>query len=387
VTPAGAAGDAGLDAGLEDFRLRLAALTRPARATPLIVGANVLVFAVMAAAGAGILRPDSAVHIRFGSNLGPLTLGGEWWRLASAVFIHFGVLHLAFNMWALWDAGRLVERLYGTWRFVLVYAFAGLAGSVASLAWNPAVNSAGASGAIFGVFGALLAFLLDSRNGVPLALVRTLRNSALTFLALAIAFGWIHPGIDNAAHLGGLAGGAAMGALLARPLTSAGRTRADRLRPWLAAAVGALAVGLAVHWLAHPGAGRAAELELRRDLEWYHRTETRAIDLTQSLAAEARQGTLDDAQFAARMEREVLPLWEEMATRAGAGYALEPGSPLAPLPGLLGRYSAKRLESTRLFIAAARTQDTALLERAAAAAREADELGRRMGDALGEGAP
>jgi rhomboid protease GluP len=377
-----ARGGGDVDAALGDFHLRLAALTRSPRATPVLVGANVIVFAAMAAAGAGILRPDAAVHVRFGSNLGILTLGGEWWRLATAVFIHFGILHLAFNMWALWDAGRLVERLFGTARFLLVYAFAGLAGSVASVAWNPGVNSAGASGAIFGVFGALLAFLLDRRNGVPHLLLVEMRRHALVFIALATGFGFVYPGIDNAAHLGGLAGGVLMGALLTRPLTQPARARPGWPRLLLAAAAGALALTLAVQWLASPSPGRAAELELRRDLDWLAETEARAIELTRALASEARAGTLDDRDFADRMEREVLPLWEQLAARVGRGYALEPHSPLASVPDLLGDYATKRLEAARLFVAAARGQDAALLERASESARQADELGGRLREAL-----
>jgi rhomboid protease GluP len=375
-------GDAGGDATLPEFQLRLATLTRPPRATPILLGANVLVFAVMALAGAGVLRPDAAVHVRFGSNLGILTLGGEWWRLATAVFIHFGIVHLAFNMWALWDAGRLVERLYGTTRFALVYAFAGLAGSIASLAWNPAVNSAGASGAIFGVFGALLAFLLDRRNGVPLALMRSLRNSTLAFVGFAIAFGALHPGIDNAAHLGGLAAGAALGALLARPLTPAARTRADRARPWPAAAAAALVLGLGVQWLAHPSAERAAELELRRDLAWFDEARSAASEAMRTLVAEARREQLPESGFATRLEREVVPLWEEIVARVDRSYALAPGSPLADAPRLLSGYAAARLDSTRLLAAAARAQDPALLDRATASAREADALAAELRRAL-----
>ncbi len=356
---------------IEDFRERLAGLTGPPQATVLLVGLNVLFFAVMVAAGAGLLRPDPAVHIRFGSNFGPLTLDGEWWRLGSAVFIHFGALHLAFNMWALWDAGRLVERLYGTGRFVVVYAVSGLAGSIASLAWNPAVNGAGASGAIFGVFGALLVYLLDRRNGVPVSLVRPMRNSAAVFVALAIAFGWIHPGIDNAAHLGGLAAGALIGALQARPLTPAARAAPDRARPWLAAGVGALLIGAGFSWLAHPSAERAAELALRRDLAAFDAANARASAAMRSLVEEARARALDEAAFADRLEREVLPLWRELVALAGHGYALPADSPLAPLPALMRRYAEARLEAARSVAGAARSRDPVLLDRAAASSAEA----------------
>ena len=110
-------------------------------------------------AGADLMNPNPAIHIRFGSNFGPLTWTGEEWRLLTSAFLHFGIIHIALNMYALYQGGALVERLFGSTRFALIYLLSALAGSVASGWWDPLRNSAGASGAIFGVYGALLAFL------------------------------------------------------------------------------------------------------------------------------------------------------------------------------------------------------------------------------------
>jgi len=352
--------------------------TPPAWVTPVIIAANVLVFAAMLAAGAGLLQPDPAVHVRYGSNFGPLTSAGEWWRLGTSVFIHFGLLHLAFNMWALWNAGRLVEQLYGTLPFAMLYAFAGVAGSLASVAWHPGVNSAGASGAIFGLIGALLVYVLNPRNGVPPAAVRALRNSALVFVAIAVAFGLVYPGIDNAAHLGGLAGGALMGGLLARPLDAARPAAGVDLRLLLAGAAGVLLLAVALQLLAHPSPGRAAELELRRDWLWFTEVEADAVTRTRALASEARAAGASEAEFAARLEREVLPLWEEINDRLATGYALSPGSPLLEVARLQREYAAARREALRLFVLAARLQDSSTLDQATRQSQQADALAREL---------
>jgi rhomboid protease GluP len=353
----------------------------PAWVTPVIIAANVVVFAAMLAAGAGLLQPDASVHIRYGSNFGPLTTAGEWWRLGASVFIHFGLLHLAFNMWALWNAGRLVEQLYGTLPFALLYAFAGVAGSLASVAWHPGVNSAGASGAIFGIIGALLVYVLNPRNGVPPAAVRVLRNNALVFVAVAVAFGLVYPGIDNAAHVGGLAGGALMGALLARPLDAARPASGIDRRLLLAGAAGALLVGVALQLLAHPSPGRAAELELRRDWRWFAEVEADAVARTRALASEVQATGASDAEFAARLEREVLPLWEEIADRLAPGYTLPPRSPLLEVARLQREYAAARREALRLFVLAARLQDPVTLDQATRQSQQADALAGQLRDA------
>jgi rhomboid protease GluP len=123
-----------------------------------------------------------------------------------------------FNMGALWQAGQLVERMFGSARFLALYMVAGVCGSVASVLWNPHVNSVGASGAIFGIIGGLLAFIQRPDSGVPGTVVKDLRGSLGGFLLFNIGAGLVYPHTDNAAHLGGLAGGYLAGYLLARSL-------------------------------------------------------------------------------------------------------------------------------------------------------------------------
>jgi len=125
--------------------------------TQAIVGINVAVFVAMALAGVSFLDPTTADVRLWGGNYGPLTIGGQWWRLLSCVFVHIGIIHIALNMWCLWGLGRIAEAIYDHWTFGAVYLITGVSASVASLAWNPARTSAGASGAIFGIAGALIA--------------------------------------------------------------------------------------------------------------------------------------------------------------------------------------------------------------------------------------
>src|SRR5882672_4329407 len=110
-------------------------------------------FVIEIATGADAISPTPQQVLAVGADYGPLTLNGEPWRLVSSMFLHFGILHIGMNMLCLWS-GRIVELLYGRLGFVAIYLVAGLAGGVASLARSSAVISAGASGAVFGVFGA-----------------------------------------------------------------------------------------------------------------------------------------------------------------------------------------------------------------------------------------
>lgn len=116
--------------------------------TVALVGINLFVFAAMLVYGAGLWHSPNDVQLAWGASFGPATKDGEWWRLGTAMFLHFGLVHLAMNMWALWDGGRLVERLYGPLRFVVVYFASGLAGNLLSLiVQGDRAVSGGASGA------------------------------------------------------------------------------------------------------------------------------------------------------------------------------------------------------------------------------------------------
>jgi rhomboid protease GluP len=207
-----------------------------------LLAVNALVFLAMLSQGASLWHTATGVQLAWGANFGPATQDGQWWRLATAMFIHFGVLHLGMNMWALRDVGRLVEALYGPWRFAALYLGSGVFGNLLSLVvqGNQAV-SGGASGAIFGLYGALLVFLWRERRQVDRHEFRWLFWSALVFVLLIFAMGiWVVPGIDNSAHAGGLLAGALLAQVLAVPWTALS-PRAGTGR-WLALA--ALLIGI-----------------------------------------------------------------------------------------------------------------------------------------------
>ncbi len=176
--------------------------------TQIILGINVAVFLL------GMVPGGSSITI-FGANLGELTFSGEWWRLLTSVFVHGGLLHIAFNMWCLWNLGALCESLYGRWTYAAIYLICGVGASLASAAWHPHTPSVGASGAIFGLAGALItAFKLGEFSVPRSALSGTLRSLG-AFVVYNLIFGAIIPGIDNTAHIGGLITGLIVGALIA----------------------------------------------------------------------------------------------------------------------------------------------------------------------------
>ena len=139
----------------------------PVPLTAVLVGINVLVFIAMVVKGASVTQPTADQILRWGANFGPLTLTGQWWRLLTAMFVHIGLVHLALNMWCLWELGLLAEYLYGPKTFLALYLMSGLAASIVSLARNPLVVTAGASGAIFGLAGALIATLYLGKLAAP----------------------------------------------------------------------------------------------------------------------------------------------------------------------------------------------------------------------------
>lgn len=184
--------------------------------TQILFGANVAVFLAMALASGSILEFSGQVSVHYGANFGPYTLSGDWWRLVTYMFLHGGIMHIAFNMWCLWDLGALCESLYGRWTFLAIYLITGVAGGLASVAWNPGVLSVGASGAIFGLAGALIASFYLGEFSLPRVAISGTLRSLVVFAVFNLFFGQLFNGIDNACHIGGLVSGLALGAVIAR---------------------------------------------------------------------------------------------------------------------------------------------------------------------------
>jgi len=209
------------------FESALPLVTPQAPVTPALIVINLIMFLIATALGGGLFNVNPEVMIRLGTDFTPLTLGGQWWRLVTSIFLHFGFFHVALNMWALYVNGRVAERIFGNLPFLFIYLVAGVSGSVTSLLWHPFVNGAGASGAIFGVLGALLAFFARRDRGIPASVIKAQLTSTGIFVAYSLLNAARFQGIDNAAHIGGLISGFVMGFILARPLD------ADRnTKPW-----------------------------------------------------------------------------------------------------------------------------------------------------------
>jgi rhomboid protease GluP len=178
-----------------------------------LIAASVLVFVVMVLRGVSAINPTPQQAIAFGADFGPYTLGGQWWRLFTSMFVHFGFIHLGLNMWCLWNLGRAAERLLGRFSYLLAYLASGIFGSIASVYWHPQAAGAGASGAIFGLAGVLVSFVKLKKTPAHLQINSKMLGSLGTFILYNLAFGAL-PGISNAAHIGGLVIGLAVGALL-----------------------------------------------------------------------------------------------------------------------------------------------------------------------------
>lgn len=190
----------------EGRRARPIRLRRPQSAAMVLLGANVAVFLVELAMGGAT---DTRVLIRMGAMVPALVAEGEYWRLLTAIFLHVGLYHVAFNAFALVVFGSLVEQVYGTVRFLAIYFVSGFVASAASFAFGDLARVAvGASGAVFGLLGAWVAYNLRRRS---LSLAQSNIQAALLLIGINLALGFVIPGIDNLAHMGGLAAGVAAG--------------------------------------------------------------------------------------------------------------------------------------------------------------------------------
>jgi rhomboid protease GluP len=193
--------------------------------TTALVAINAAVFVTMLLGGVSVTEPTTAQLLKWGANFGPRSLGSQPWRLLTSNYVHIGIIHIALNMWCLWNLGLLAENIFDPWTYVLAYTACGLAGSLASLWWHPLVMGAGASGAIFGLAGALIAALYLGRLPISKPAMRGTLKSLLAFAGYNLFFGAVGARIDNSAHIGGLVAGLAVGAALARKLTEPAEVR------------------------------------------------------------------------------------------------------------------------------------------------------------------
>jgi rhomboid protease GluP len=228
-----------------------------APATYTLVGINCAVYVAMVLRGVSASNPTVQDLVHWGANFGGYVLAGQWWRLLTAAFVHVGILHLATNMWCLWNLGLLGEPLLGPAGVVAVYVLTGIAGNLLSVAVHPQIVGAGASGAVFGIAGVLILLLKARLLPVAPEEVRRLRRSVIYFALLNFVIGGASMvlrtsiQIDNMAHLGGFLCGLALGAPLV-PRIGAARSQ-FAFRSWAAYGTMSLlllvfAFGIASFW-------------------------------------------------------------------------------------------------------------------------------------------
>jgi rhomboid protease GluP len=196
--------------------------------TSILIGLNVLVFVLMVVSGVSFTSPSLQQLVKWGADWGPYTLTKQPWRLLTCTYVHIGILHIGLNMWCLWNLGALAERIFDRWTYVLGYTACGIAGSIVGVWWHPMTVEAGASGAIFGIAGVLIAALYLGRLPVPPSALKSTLKSLVMFAGYNLFFGAVVPGISNAAHMGGLITGLGLGAVLAPRLTAP----ADERNSW-----------------------------------------------------------------------------------------------------------------------------------------------------------
>jgi len=139
----------------------------------------------------------------FGANFGPLVRGGEVWRLVSSMFLHAGIVHIFFNMYSLYIVGRQIEDFFGKWKYLVIYLLSGICGSLLSIGFNSDALSVGASGAIFGLFGAMLYFGYNYRGYIG----TIIKSQVLPVVVYNLVIGFFISGIDIWGHVGGFIGG------------------------------------------------------------------------------------------------------------------------------------------------------------------------------------
>ena len=287
------------------FEQRLAAAPSPV-ITMALIGINVALYiamlAGMAAHGVSLSNPPADSFIAWGADFGPLTTNGQWWRVITAAFLHFNILHIGMNMYCLFMIGGFAEKVFGRAEYAFLYLLAGIAGNLASLFWHPVLISGGASGAVFGVYGAVLGFVVAQGGKViPKPRVRHLVKQTAIFLGLNLAYGLAVRGVDVAAHVGGLITGILLGAAFARVQLLEETGRRTLMAAVTAVTAAAICVGLGF---------RIPRIDdLRAELERLAKLEPATLKIVTDTAAKLASRSISRDQYKETMDSQALAPW------------------------------------------------------------------------------
>ncbi|WP_313816650.1 rhomboid family intramembrane serine protease [Cupriavidus sp.] len=296
-----------------------------------LIALNVAIWLFTLTHGATLDATAPARLVEWGGNLAVLVQEGQWWRLLTATFLHSSLKHIGANMLVLFVLGKHVERFYGTRGFLLIYLGAGLVGSALSLHFGAQTAvSVGASGAVFGVGGALLAGVLRHRRLLPEGIHRQLTTDAAVMIGYSLVQGFLSTRVDNAGHVGGLIGGALIALCLPVRLDPARYARKLRRGLALAAAVAAvLVVGTAALAPRVPQAMRDG-LAASRQIERAQKTFMTAFQGMQADNAATKAGRMTPEEADDRSRTVRAPALDQAVSEL-VRITLPPGDPRAPL--------------------------------------------------------
>jgi rhomboid protease GluP len=334
-----------------------------------LIAVNVLVFIVMLANGAGFWEPTAQQVLKWGADYGPLTLNGQWWRIFASVFVHLGLMHIVLNMFVLLSIGPFMERLSGGTAYLLLYIVSGIGGAAASLIWHPFLVSCGASGAIFGLYGGLLAYLLRYRSTIPNESLTSLLKGATIFIGYNLIYGLAKPEVDLAAHLGGLAAGFVAGLFLIPSLGE--RSAGGNFGRY---AVGAL-IGTAM--LAATLVALPKPDDLEAELARMAAMEEKTLALFNESLNNWKADKLSTAQFSEVLEKRVLAPWRVEEKSLEKMKRLS--SKQQQIAASLSAYMQAREEGWALLLHGIKTNDLNEIKRSKAKSEEADSLAKAIG--------
>jgi rhomboid protease GluP len=312
----------------------LLAATPLAWVTFVLIAINVAVFIAMSIAGISPLQPKADTLIPWGADYGPLTTHAQWWRLVTAIFVHAGIMHLAFNMFCFFRVGMFAERIFGNARFAMLYLLAGVGGNLASLYWHPFMVGVGASGAIFGVYGAIVGLMVSRPNLVPLSRAQTLTKDIVLFVGVNLLYGVMTPEVDVAAHIGGLVSGCLLGAALGRTL---GRG---------AASIATVAAAMAL--LAGAAGLMPAIDDLQAEIKHLASLEKTTLILVNGSLVKFKNRELSATAFANIVESQALPPWNAERDRIAKLRIPPQESVLRERVAALAKYMSLRAEGWTL---------------------------------------
>ncbi|MFC0774230.1 rhomboid family intramembrane serine protease [Terrimonas alba] len=311
-----------------------------------IIAINVLVFIAMVVSGVSLIDPTGEDIVKWGGNFSPYTYAGDWWRLISCVFVHIGIIHLLFNMYALYSISIYLEPMLGKTKFIVAYLCTGLYASLASLWWHETpVASAGASGAIFGLYGVFLALL--STNLIPKQIRTKLLQSIAVFVVYNLVYG-IKSGVDNAAHIGGLIGGLVIGYIYYSQL----RNKEQPVSGYQSSIIVVATVLCCLFVLR----GQSASFK-KDDSEKFSKT-LEHFTIIEEMALEAMQksDTVTKETYLLKLQKTALPDWVDCVTLFEEAEKFDLSEGMESYRIKLHEYSNQRLQQTLLLIKATKEE-------------------------------